>query len=90
MVSPGDVVAIVGAGPIGLAAILTARLYTPGHIVALDLADSRLEAAARFGADLTINNAREDAVARIMELTDGLGAETRASRSYGSTTAAGH
>jgi alcohol dehydrogenase len=76
MVSPGDVVAIVGAGPIGLAAILTARLYTPGRIVALDLADSRLEAAERFGADLTINNDREDAVARIMELTDGLGADS--------------
>src|SRR6187399_351893 len=50
MVTPGDVVAIVGAGPIGLAAILTARLYTPGRIVAIDLADSRLESAARFGA----------------------------------------
>lgn len=76
MVSPGDVVAIVGAGPIGLAAILTARLYTPGRIVAIDLADSRLEAAERFGADLTINNGHEDAVARIMELTDGLGADS--------------
>ncbi len=76
MVSPGDVVAIVGAGPIGLAAILTARLYTPGTIVAIDLADSRLESARRFGADLTINNGREDAVARIMELTDGLGADS--------------
>ena len=61
MVSPGDVVAIVGAGPIGLAAILTARLYTPGEIVAIDLADSRLESARRFGADMTINNGREDA-----------------------------
>ncbi len=50
-VSPGDTVAIVGAGPIGLAAILTARLYTPGRIVAIDLADSRLESATRFGAD---------------------------------------
>src|ERR1700749_3491127 len=48
MVSPGDTVAIVGAGPIGLAAILTARLYTPGRIVAIDLADSRLEGARRF------------------------------------------
>jgi alcohol dehydrogenase len=75
MVSPGDAVAIVGAGPIGLAAILTAQLYTPGRIVALDLTDTRLEAARRFGADLTINNAHEDAVARIMELTDGLGAD---------------
>jgi alcohol dehydrogenase len=75
MVSPGDVVAIVGAGPIGLAAILTARLYTPGQIVAIDLADSRLEGAQRFGADVTINNSSEDAVARVMELTDGLGAD---------------
>jgi alcohol dehydrogenase len=75
MVSPGDVVAIVGAGPIGLAAILTATLYTPGRIVAIDLADSRLQSARRFGADLTINNGREDALAKVMELTDGLGAD---------------
>jgi alcohol dehydrogenase len=74
-VSPGDVVAVVGAGPIGLAAILTASLYTPGRIVAIDLADSRLESAQRFGADVTINNGREDALAQIMELTDGLGAD---------------
>jgi alcohol dehydrogenase len=74
-VSPGDVVAIVGAGPIGLAAILTARLYTPGRIVAIDLADSRLEGARRFGADITINNSDEDAVELIMELTGGLGAD---------------
>ncbi len=75
MVSPGDVVAIVGAGPIGLAAVLTARLYTPGRIIAIDVADSRLESARRFGADTTINNGREDPVARVMELTDGLGAD---------------
>jgi alcohol dehydrogenase len=75
MVAPGDVVAIVGAGPIGLAAILTATLYTPGRIIAIDLADSRLESALRFGADTTINNAREDAHARVMELTEGLGAD---------------
>jgi alcohol dehydrogenase len=75
MVSPGDVVAIVGAGPIGLAAILTATLYTPGRIIAIDLADSRLESALRFGADTTINNSREDACAQVMELTDGLGAD---------------
>jgi alcohol dehydrogenase len=74
-VSPGDVVAIVGAGPIGLSAMLTARLYTPGRIVAIDLADSRLESARQFGADTTINNGHEDAVAQIMELTDGLGAD---------------
>jgi alcohol dehydrogenase len=75
MVSPGDVVAIVGAGPVGLAAILTAQLYTPGRIVAIDLADSRLEGARRFGADMTINNGRDDPTAAIMELTDGLGAD---------------
>jgi alcohol dehydrogenase len=75
MVSPGDVVAIVGAGPVGLAGILTARLYAPGRIVAIDLADSRLQSAQHFGADTTVNNGREDAVARIMELTDGLGAD---------------
>ena len=75
VVSPGDVVAIVGMGPIGLAAILTAQLYTPGRIVAIDLADSRLEAAKRFGADLTINNGSVDAVQEIMNMTDGLGAD---------------
>jgi alcohol dehydrogenase len=74
-VAPGDVVAVIGAGPIGLAAILTASLYTPGRIVAIDLADGRLESARHFGADVTINNGREDAVAQIMELTDGLGAD---------------
>jgi alcohol dehydrogenase len=76
MVSPGDVVAIVGAGPIGLAAILTAKLYTPGMIVAIDMAESRLKGALRFGADVTINNGHVDPVVQIMELTDGLGADT--------------
>lgn len=75
MVSPGDVVAIVGAGPVGLAAILTAKLYTPSRIVAIDLADSRLESALRFGADTTINNSREEPAEQIMEMTDGLGAD---------------
>ena len=59
-VRPGDVVAVVGAGPVGLAAIMGARLFSPSHIVAIDLGDSRLEAAKQFGADITINNARED------------------------------
>jgi alcohol dehydrogenase len=74
-VEPGDTVAIVGAGPIGLAAIMTAKLFTPGKIVAIDLDDSRLAKALDFGADVAINNGREDAVARIGELTDGLGAD---------------
>ena len=74
-VTPGDTVAIVGAGPIGLAAIMTAKLLTPGTIVAIDLADSRLESARSFGADVTINNGVEDPIARVMELTGGLGAD---------------
>ena len=74
-VEPGDTVAIVGAGPIGLAAIMTAQLHTPGRIIAIDLADARLEKALEFGADMVINNSREDATARVMELTGGLGAD---------------
>jgi len=74
-VGPGDTIAIVGAGPIGLATVLTAKLYTPGKIVAIDVADSRLEKARELGADVTINNGKEDAVERMMELTGGLGAD---------------
>jgi alcohol dehydrogenase len=74
-VAPGDVVAIVGAGPIGLSAIVGARLYSPSHVVAIDLADSRLDAAKRFGADIVVNPQREDAVAIVHDLTGGLGAD---------------
>ena len=74
-VEPGDTVAIVGAGPIGLAAVMTAKLFTPGRIVVLDIADARLEKARDFGADVTINNGAVDPVAAVMELTDGLGAD---------------
>jgi len=64
MVSPGDVGAVVGAGPIGLAPILTARLYTPAQIVAIDPRRHRRQGAQRVGADVTVDNSREDAVAR--------------------------
>ena len=74
-VEPGDTVVVVGTGPVGLAAIMTAKLYGPGRIVAIDLDDSRLERAREFGADVTINNSSEDAVERVQEMTDGLGAE---------------
>jgi alcohol dehydrogenase len=74
-VQPGDTVAIVGAGPIGLAAIMTAKLHTPGRIIAIDIADARLEKALEFGADVAINNAEVDAVARVMDLTGGEGAD---------------
>jgi alcohol dehydrogenase len=74
-VRPGDTVAVVGAGPIGLSAIMGSRLYSPSHVVAIDLADSRLEAAKQFGADVTVNNSREDPGQVIMSLTGGLGAD---------------
>lgn len=74
-VRPGDVVAIVGSGPIGLSAIMGARLFSPSHIVAIDLADSRLEAAKRFGADVTVNNSGQNPEEVINLLTDGLGAD---------------
>jgi len=75
-VSPGDTVVVVGAGPIGLSVIMGARLFSPAHIVAVDLADPRLEAAKQFGADVTVNASREDVVDVVRSLTDGLGADT--------------
>ena len=74
-VEPGDTVAIVGAGPIGLATIMTAKLRTPAKIIAIDLADARLARALDFGADVVINNGAEDAVARVLELTGGRGVD---------------
>ncbi len=74
-VRPADTVAIVGAGPIGLATILGAKLFSPSHVIAIDLAASRLEAAKQFGADILINSGEEDAFARIQQLTDGMGVD---------------
>ena len=74
-IRPGDVVAVVGAGPIGLSAIMGARLFSPSHIVAIDKADSRLEAAKQFGADVIVNNGREDARQAVLSITEGLGAD---------------
>jgi alcohol dehydrogenase len=74
-VRPGDVVAVVGSGPIGLSAITGARLFSPSHVVAIDLADSRLEAAKQFGADVTVNNGSQDPLSVIHSLTEGLGAD---------------
>jgi alcohol dehydrogenase len=74
-VRPGDVVAVVGAGPVGLAAIATARLFSPSHIVAVDLSDARLESARRFGADVAVNDSREDPMTVIKDLTGRLGAD---------------
>ncbi|MHB8572969.1 MAG: zinc-dependent alcohol dehydrogenase family protein [Candidatus Dormibacteria bacterium] len=74
-VRPGDTVAVVGAGPIGLAAIMTARLYSPGRIIAIDLADARLASARAFGADEVVNNGTADAIERVRALTGGLGVD---------------
>jgi alcohol dehydrogenase len=74
-VQPGDTVAVVGAGPIGLSAITGAKLFSPSSIIAIDLADTRLDAAKRFGADQTFNNSDKDAVAFIQGLTNGLGVD---------------
>lgn len=74
-VRPGDVVAVVGAGPIGLAAISGARLFSPSAVIAIDLASARLDAAKQFGADVVINNAEQDPVAAVREFTGGLGAD---------------
>ena len=75
-VEPGSTVAIVGTGPIGLAALLTAQFYSPAAIIMVDLDDNRLEVARRFGATHTINSADGKAVEKIMALTAGRGVDT--------------
>ena len=74
-VKPGDTVAIVGAGPVGLAALLTAQFYTPASIIVIDLDDNRLEVAKQFGATALINSIDGKAVEKIMELTSGKGVD---------------
>jgi alcohol dehydrogenase len=74
-VKPGDTVAVIGAGPVGLSAIMTARLFTPARIIAIDMADARLTHAHEFGADETINNGTTDAMEAVTELTGGLGVD---------------
>ncbi|MEV0738247.1 alcohol dehydrogenase catalytic domain-containing protein, partial [Streptomyces sp. NPDC050549] len=73
-VRPGDTVAVVGAGPVGLAAIATARLFSPERVVAVDVAAARLEAAKRFGADAVVD-AREAPEQLVADLTGGMGAD---------------
>ncbi len=73
-VRPGDTVVVVGAGPIGLAAIATARLFAPERIIAVDLAPARPEAARRFGAD-AVADAYEAPHQLVADVADGLGAD---------------
>ena len=75
-VQPGSTVAIVGSGPIGLAALLTAQLYSPSEIIMIDLDDNRLAVGTRFGATATINSADGKAAEKVMRLTGGRGVDT--------------
>jgi alcohol dehydrogenase len=68
-VKPGDTVAIVGAGPVGLAALLTSLFYSPAEIIMIDLDDNRLEVSKRFGATKVINSSDGKAAQKVMELT---------------------
>lgn len=75
-VQPGGVVAIVGAGPIGLAALLTAQFYSPAEIIMIDLDDNRLKVGKRFGATAGINSTDGNAVETVMKMTNGRGVDT--------------
>jgi alcohol dehydrogenase len=75
-IAPGGTVAIVGAGPIGLATLLTAQFFSPARIIMIDLDDNRLDVARTFGATDTINSGKEDAAAAVMKLTGGIGVDT--------------
>jgi alcohol dehydrogenase len=75
-VEPGATVAIVGAGPIGLAALLTAQFYSPAEIIMIDLDDNRLEVARRFGATQTVNSKDGKVAEKVKALTAGRGADT--------------
>lgn len=73
--SPGDVVVVFGAGPVGLCAVAAARLFGPSLIISVDLLDYRLEAAKRLGADVTINSSQTDAAKEIKKIAQGQGAD---------------
>jgi len=74
-VAPGDVVAVIGAGPVGLSAVMTARLYGPSKVIAIDLDHSRLARAADFGASDTVDSGAPDWKEQVLALTDGLGVD---------------
>jgi alcohol dehydrogenase len=74
-VKPGDIVAIVGAGPLGLAALAAARLYSPAAIIIIDIDDNRLDIAKKFGATFVINNMDGKASEKVMVFTSGRGVD---------------
>jgi alcohol dehydrogenase len=75
-VQPGGSVAIVGAGPVGLAALLTAQFYSPAELIVIDLDENRLEAAKRFGATKTVKATGEEAKRQLLQLTESKGVDT--------------
>ena len=74
-VAPGDVVAVIGSGPVGLSAVMTARLYGPSKIIAIDLDAARLGRASEFGATDTVNSGDADWKEQVLALTDGAGVD---------------
>ena len=74
-VKPGDTIAIIGAGPVGLAALLTSQFFTPAEIIVIDMDDNRLEVARTFGATQTINSSDGKAVEKVMKLTNNKGVD---------------
>ncbi|MEC5270716.1 zinc-dependent alcohol dehydrogenase family protein [Caldifermentibacillus hisashii] len=74
-VQPGQTVAIIGAGPVGMAALLTAQFYSPAEIIMVDLNDSRLDTALKFGATKAINSGDGRAIEKIKEYTNGKGVD---------------
>ncbi|MEO6758492.1 MAG: zinc-dependent alcohol dehydrogenase family protein [Saprospiraceae bacterium] len=75
-VKPGDTIAIVGAGPIGMAVLLTAQFYAPAEIIMIDQDDNRLAMAKTFGATHTINSNQENALEKVLQLTENRGVDT--------------
>jgi len=74
-ITPGDTVAIVGSGPVGLAVLLTAQFYSPAEIIMVDMDDNRLEVAKRLGATATVNNRDGKAVDKVTQMTGGIGVD---------------
>ena len=74
-VKPGDTVAIVGAGPVGLAALLTAQLFSPAEIILVDLDENRLQVGLKLGATKVVNSGSGKAVEQIMALTEQRGVD---------------
>ncbi|MBC8954017.1 zinc-dependent alcohol dehydrogenase family protein [Xenorhabdus sp. PB62.4] len=74
-VQPGQTIALIGAGPVGLSALLASQFYSPAHIIMIDTDDNRLSVARQFGANTVINPTKQNVVETINKLTDGIGVD---------------